>query len=599
MSARNKIIQKSSTLKKIEEITLTGRVVSRGIGIGRIVELYGEKRQFFRVNLNTQQINRELRRFRAAVRLARRQTKKFLTSLGGKPNETQQNIFETHLLFLEDKTLLAKIENAIEAEKINAEWAVKIVTDQYIAGYKAISDEYLRERYVDFEDVTERLLTALGGGFARRRLEKNAIIVAKDLKPSTLIELAENNPQAIITENGGWTSHTYILARELNLPAVTGMKGILRRIKSGEKAIVDGFAGKIVLRPAAATVKNYTAKLTRKKTPETEIAAASADQLKTLDGVEINIWANLDLLDEYRKSTKFGAKSIGLYRSEFLFNQHSDYPAEKEQYENYRRIARMVGENRVNIRTFDLGLEQLFEKASEREKNPALGLRAIRLSLRDEKQFRVQIRSLLRASFQTNLAIVLPMISDIAEIRRAKEIIQSEKRKLARKKIEAGNPPLGVMIEVPAAVWQAAEIAEEVEFINLGTNDLVQYLLAVDRDNEAAADYFRTLHPAVLRAVKTVLEAGEKMRKPVIVCGEMAASPVYAPILIGLGARNLSMNPNSMPRVRNIVGNIALEEIDSVIKKLEKCRTAAECEVCVREGFLESWSHLFAENDLP
>ena len=477
---------------------------------------------------------------------------------------------------------------------------MKIVTDKYVADYKAISDEYIRERYVDLEDVAERLLTALGGGnYSRQHLEKNSIIVAKSLKPSTLIELAENQLQAVITENGGWTSHTFILARELNLPAVTGVKGIFRRVKSGEKAIVDGFTGKIILRPSRATEKNYSAKLAKQLPAEIENRRMPDGKLKTLDGIEIKIGANLDLLKEYRKSLKSGAKDIGLYRSEFLFNQNKGYPSEKEQYENYRYIAAMVGDNRVNIRTFDLGIEQLFEKSNERENNPALGLRAIRLSLRDEKQFRVQIRSLLRASFQTNLAIVLPMISDISEIRRAREILQSEKRKLARSKIEHGNPPLGVMIEVPAAVLQADEIAAEADFINLGTNDLVQYLLAVDRDNETVADWFRTLHPAVLRAVKAVFQAGENRQKDVIVCGEMAASPVYAPIIVGLGARHLSMNPNSMPRIRKIIENIAWEETRLIVKKLEQCRTGEECEICVREEFLKFWKHLYTPGDLP
>lgn len=602
MTSPQEKVRHTPNHNKTDETEVKCRVVSRGVGIGRIVEFFGKKRQFFRVELKEQQIERELRRLRAAFRLAKRQSKMILATLNAKKDETQHNIFETHLIFLEDKTLITKIESVISTKKINAEWAIKIVIDKYVADYKAITDEYIRERYIDLEDVAERLLTALGGGnYTRKHLEKNSIIVARDLKPSTLIELVENQPVGIITENGGWTSHTFILARELNIPAVTGMKGIMRRVKSGDEAIVDGYAGKVIINPTLKTTQIYDAKFSSSNinSNKKELKKSSNGKLKTLDGREIKLLANLDLLKEYQKSAKYGVKDIGLYRSEFLFNQNKGYPSEKEQFENYQHIAGMTGEHRINVRTFDLGLEQLYEKSNDRENNPALGLRAIRLSLRDEKEFRVQIRALLRAAYQTNLAVVLPMVSDISEIRRARQILQSEKRKLNRRKIEHGNPPLGVMIEVPAAVWQAEEIAAEADFINIGTNDLVQYLLAVDRDNEAVADWFRTLHPAVLRAIKMVLDVGEKTKKDVIICGEMAASPVYAPIIIGLGSRLLSMNPNSMQRVGRIITNIAWEEANLIAQKLLLCKTGDECEECVRKEFLKYWKHLFEPTDLP
>lgn len=597
MSRKSSTEKISSSQNKNGESNLSGTAVSRGVGIGKIVGLYGKKRQFYRVSLEAAKIEKELRRFRAAIRLAKNQIKK-ISELNNNKRDSQIGIFETHLLFLEDKSLLEKIEDTISNQKVNAEWAVKVVTDKYISTYKNIADEHLRERYIDLEDISERILTALGGGQkANIRLDKNSIIVAKELKPSTLIELIKSNPKAIITENGGWTSHTFILARELNIPAVTAIKGILRRVKSGETVVVDGFKGNVIFHPANETLRNYKQKaeqISKKEKPE-----VIKGELKTLDGHSIKVHANLDLASDYVKAKKFGADGIGLYRSEFLFNQNKGFPKENEQVESYRKIAKMVGDGGVKIRTFDLSIDQLAYENVEKEKNPALGLRAVRLSLSYEKQFRAQIRALLRASYEQKVDVVLPMISDVSEIRRAKKILEEESEKLARRKIRHGQPRLGAMIEVPAAVLICEEIIREVDFVNLGTNDLVQYLLAVDRDNELVSSWFRTLHPAVLKSVRKVIEAGEKYDKPVIVCGEMAGSPVYAALLVGLGAVELSMNLNSILRVRNLLSQIAFEEAREIVKELETCATSEEIEQNVKKNFLQKWAHLFGEHDLP
>ncbi len=595
-----KQLNKKTIIDRKEELILTGRPVSRGVGIGKSLCLHGDKRQFYRVSLNENKVEKEIRRFRASVRLAKRQLNK-ISKNRELTSQNHFNIFQTHLLFLEDKSLLNKIEDQIFKQKVNAEWAVKVITDEYIASYKTIPDRHLREKYIDLEDISERLLTALGGGKkADVNFEVNSIIIAKELNPSTLIELSENNPAAIVTENGGWTSHTFILARELNLPAVTGLKGILRRVQTGEEIVVDGFNGQVFIKPAKKTVKKF--KLEKKQTQtgvQTEKFVPVKGDLKTLDGVKINILTNLDLPKAYKQSKKMGAKGIGLYRSEFLFNQNKGFPTEKEQVESYQNIAELVGKDGVIIRTFDLNIDQFAGENAEKEKNPALGLRAIRWGLKNEKEFRTQLRALLKASYGKKIDIVLPMISDVAEIIRIKQILKQEKSKLSRKNIKFGEPQLGAMIEIPAAVFMVEEIIKEVDFINLGTNDLVQYLLAVDRDNEAVADWFRTLHPAVLKSIKKVSEAANKYDKPLIVCGEMAGTPIYAAILIGLGVRNLSMNLNSIPRVRNVIANIAFDEARSVAEELQKCRTSDEMEEFVRENFKKHWKHLFDEKTLP
>ncbi len=586
--------------RKKAEIKLKARAVARGVAIGRAVCLHGRKRQFYRVALDESLIERETRRFRASVRLAKRQLVKIAGAPAARPHDSKHNIFETHLLFLEDASLLGQIEKMIRDEKVNAEWAVKVVIDHYIATYKAFSDEHLREKYIDLEDVADRLLTALGGGAkSGLKLEKDAIIIAKELKPSTLIELAASEPRAIITERGGWTSHTFILAREISLPAVTGMKGILRRVQPGDQLVVDGYRGQVILNPSKESLLEFSNAVTATE-DEAEIGGRPAEgPLKTLDNVEVTVRANLDLPEGFARAKTNGTKGIGLYRSEFLFNQYKGFPSEAEQIKAYRKIARLAGEDGVRIRTFDLSVDQLAGESEEKETNPALGLRAIRLVLSRKREFRRQIRALLQASAEEKIDVVLPMISDVAEILHTKKIIEREKERLERKGAATGNPRLGAMIEVPSAVLVAADIAAEVDFLSLGTNDLVQYLLAVDRDNEAVADWFRTLHPAVLRAVKQVVEAAEKKAIPLIVCGEMAGSPVYVPILIGLGATELSMNVNSIARVRRVVSDIAFEEAREIADRLLECRTADEAEQTVREKYLEKWSHLFSIDVLP
>lgn len=580
------------------EVKIQARSVSRGVAIGKVVCLHGRKRQFYRIALSPSHIEREVRRFRAALRLAKRQLAKI--SGNGKPEGSAAGIFDVHSLILDDSTMLTGIEDVIREDGVNAEWAVKVVTDRYIAKYKTIPDENLRERYIDLEDVAERIFTALGGGSkANIRLDKNSIIVARELNPSTLLELNESHPKAIITEHGGWTSHTFILAREVNLPAVTGVRKILRRVSTGDRVIVDGYTGQVVLHPENATLKKYrdaAVKFQEIGSREVETVKGTS---KTLDGREITIRANVDIPNAYRRAKKLGAKGIGLYRSEFLFNQFRGFPTENEQVEAYRNIAALTGNDGVRIRTFDLSVDQLSGQTDGKEKNPALGLRAIRLSMDYRKQFRTQIRSLLRASVENNLSIVLPMISDLSEVIQTKKLIEHEKENLRRRGIAFGDPSVGAMIEVPSSVWIVNEIVKEVDFLCLGTNDLVQYMLAVDRDNESVADWFRTLHPAVIRAVRTVIKAAEEASIPAVVCGEMAGSAYYAPVLIGLGATELSMNLNSIPRVRQIISGIAFEEAADIAGRIEACSTADEAERLLSESVENKWVHLFPAEKEP
>lgn len=571
---------------------LSGRAVSRGISVGTVLCLHGRKRQFYRRDITGEETDSEIARFRDAVEAARNQLVRIGEGSDRNGGENRLRIFEVHRLFLEDRSLLRQIESMIVEQRVNAEWAVKVVTDKYVARYKSLSDKHLQEKYIDLEDVAERLLSALGGGEEQSyTFGDETIIVAKELNPSTLIELSRKHPGAVVTENGGWTSHTFILARELDLPAVTGIKELLRRVETGDRMIVDGYNGRIILRPDSETIERFSTSAEKARSPVTDEIPVGADP-ETLDGHRITIRANLDISRDYGEASRLGARGIGLFRSEFLFNQNRGFPAEEEQVESYSRIAKEANEHGIRIRTFDLSISQVAGGMLSKETNPALGVRGIRLSIRYETVFRTQIRALLRAAAGNFISIVLPMVSDAAEVRWAREIVADERRRLEADGISHGDPALGVMIEVPAAVLSIGRILNEADFVNIGTNDLVQYILAVDRDNEEVADWFRTLHSSVLESLRIVLAAAEERGKPAIVCGEMAGSPLYVPILIGLGATELSMNVNSIGRVRHLVSHIAKEECADVLEEISALPDGHDKDERVHEIYHRKWAHL-------
>ncbi len=575
---------------------LAARSVSRGTAIGTAVCLYGRKRQFNKLAIDDSRVEKEIRRFRASIRLAKQQLKK----IASVPDAASTGVFDMHLMILDDPGFNDKVERQIREQKVNAEWAVKTVTDAFVHNQKSIADEHLREKYIDLEDIADRILTALGGGRQSSLVLKNdSIVVAKELRPSTLIELTASNPRAIVTEHGGWTSHTFILARELNLPSVAGVSGVFRRIKDGDELIVDAYDGTVIVDPTPETRKKYVLQRDRRTILDLDPMKSAPRELRTLDGREIVIRANVDIPDVYQRAKQLGSRGIGLYRSEFLFNQFKGFPSETEQVRTYRKIASEAAGDPVRIRTFDLSADQLVAQTGEKEKNPALGVRAIRLMLSHPKEFRTQLRAILLASIEHPIDIVVPMVSDIAEIDETKRLLERERQALKKKGIAIGMPRVGAMLEVPATVMIAEEIGREVDFFCLGTNDLVQYLLAVDRDNAGVAESFRSLHPAVLRSIRTVLAAGAKCGISTVICGEMAGSPAYVALLVGLGATELSMNVNSIPRVRRTVEGIAYEEARSIVNEVLECGRSDEVEETIRSRFKEKWSHIFTDDLLP
>ena len=580
-----------------QERIFEGRPVSRGVAIGRAVCLFGENRQYYRTQIPESSIASEIARFNTAHERACRRLRR-ASGNGESTNAEISSIFDMHLAMLEDSTLKEKITDVIRSEQVNAEWAVKVVTDEYIAQYRALPDEHFRDRYIDVEDIADQLQSALGGGRHAVRLAGDSVIAARELRPSTLSEFAVRHPKAVITETGGWTSHTFILARELGIPAVTGIRKLMRQIGPGDVLIVDGYKGRVIANPSDKTLKSYRERPVSEPVGEETPPRGLEGPISTLDGREIVIRANFDIPAGYQKAKSLGARGIGLYRSEYLFNRFKGFPTEAEQVKAYREIALNAGEDRARIRTFDIGIDQTLDGAGRREKNPALGLRGIRLARSLPRQLRTQLRALLQACPDPTIDIILPMISGVDEVRYVRDLLEREKESLRAKGVPTGDPGIGAMIEVPSAVFNIDAILREVDCICLGTNDLVQYLLAVDRDNESVAGWFRTLHPGVFASIRTVVNAANAAGKPAVVCGEMAGSPYYSPILVGLGATELSMNVNAILAVRRVIGGIAYDEARRLVEAISKLSSADEIEREV-ESFVEShWSHLLTGNRL-
>ncbi len=582
------------------EVKLKASTVSRGIAIGTVVCIHGLDRQYFKYHLDPDEIEGEVARLASAVSSASKKLEYLVTNEQNNALMSSQGIFEAHLMILRDSSFTSKIEQTLRSEAINAEWAVKRISDEYVAKYRSIADEHLRERYIDIEDVAERLLTSLSGDkSATPGIVEGSIIVAKELRPSTIVELEGRKPLAIVTEHGGWTSHTFILARELGIPAVTGLRNVLRRTDTGDRMIVDGYRGVLILNPTSETERGYeAARHERSKFPSTEPVEDEGPH-KTLDGRKITISVNADNPSTLEHAFRAGAVGVGLFRSEYLFNRIGSFPSQAAQFEAYSRMAAATGDGDVNIRTFDIGISQVVDRNEDRERNPALGLRAVRLGLTYTRELKTQLRAILQASYKKQISVVIPMVTSLTDIRRFVEILKNEREALSRDRIDVGDPPIGAMIEVPAAVSLVDKILEEVDFLCLGTNDLIQYYLAADRDNETVAAWYQTLHPAVLQAIRSVILAAHDAEKPLIVCGEMAGSPFYAPLLVGLGATHLSMNANVIGRVRTMIKGIAYEETRALVKSIEGASTAEEVEEIVTDSIQNKWSHLLPDDLVP
>ncbi len=563
---------------------LVGIGVSPGIAIGQ-VNLLDQRYPVYEFSIEPDEIDAEVARFREAVAEALAQLNRIKERVSGQVHLREHlYILDTHMLILEDDMLIGETEAAIRTQR-NAESALRQVLRKLRRLFDNIEDEYLRERRSDVDAVGERLLRILCGASERMisRVEKQSIIVAHDLSPTETMQMDRSRVLGFLTDRGGRTSHTAILARSLDIPAVVGLETVTALTQDRQTIIIDGESGIVILNPSQETISEYRQRKKDYEQLEHELEDYRHLTAVTTDGVRISLCGNLEMESEFKLAHKHAAEGIGLYRTEFLYLGRQQPPSEEEQFSAYcSALERMEGQP-VTIRTLDIGGDKFVPALNlEDEVNPAMGLRAIRFSLQEETLFRVQLRAILRASGKGPVRIMFPMITGVAEIRACKRILVDVAAELQHEGI-ACNPdlPVGIMIETPSAVMIAPFLAQEVDFFSIGTNDLIQYFLAVDRGNEHVAYLYDPFHPAILRALKMTCDAAHDAGISVCICGEMAGEPLYTLVLIGLGLDGLSMNPSCIPRVKRVLRNVSRKQGQDLIEKLLSLPTSKEVSAAI------------------
>lgn len=569
---------------RTEMQVLDGMGVSGGIGIGRAVCLESRQSDVYRLPLPESEIEAEVARFHSAVEQALGELRGTRGKVAELLGDELADIFEAHALLLADPSFLKRIVDRIHTEKVNAEWAVHKATEELGAQFSMLESPHLRERADDLRDVGRYLLRALKG-LAHHdisELEGDLVVVADDLTPSEAVRLGRANVVAFAVDAGGPTSHTTIIARSLRLPLVAGLDGVTRLVTTEDPVIVDGDSGRVILHPTAEVLQDYRDRQRARKEEEETLLETPPVACTTADGVPVALMANIDLPEEMKAAHRVGAAGVGLYRSEFLYIEASpQLPSEEDHVALYKTLLETMAPSPVVIRTFDLGGRKLAREVLEtHEDNPVLGLRGIRLTLARPKVFKQQLRALFRAARLGDLRIMLPLVSSIEEVSRFRAFAED-----VMEELEAEGTPfsrnfqLGVMIEVPSAAIIADIFARKVDFFAIGTNDLVQYSLAVDRNNENVSYLCHPFHPAILRMIRWVVRSANENGIDVSICGEIAGDPGSVPLLLGLGLHTLSMAPHSIPAVRRVVTRTSSAELEQLAERCLGFETAAEVEI--------------------
>ncbi len=558
-----------------------GIPASPGVCHGRVIVLGDAARHVLRREVPAASVPDELARLQTALASTRRDLLVIQDKVARAVGQSEASIFDAHLLVLEDEMLLGEVRRRIEGERINCDAAYHEVAEKFASALGALEDDYLKERAADIRDVAGRVLDHLMGRTTERdlgQLTEPSIILAPDLSPGTTATLDPRKVLAFATDGGGTTSHTAIMARKLGIPAVVGLGDITARVRGGEYALVDGHSGTVTVNPTDQTLFAYGQIKQRRAALDERLSALRLQPAVTLDGHRITLAANIDLPSDATAAIAHGAEGIGLFRSEFLFLNRIEFPSEDEQFEAYRTAAAAVAPHPAVIRTLDVGGDKLPQGwARTGELNPFLGWRAIRVSLALPEVFQAQLRAILRASAFGKVRLMYPMISSLAELRHANILLER-----SREELRSANIPfdpamqVGMMIEVPGAAMVADQLAKEVDFFSVGTNDLTGYTLAVDRMNEKVAPLFSPMHPAVLRLMERTVQAARAQGRWVGICGEAAADPAMVPALVGLGFDELSATPVSIPPVKFLLRRLRLSEATDAAWRAMAAESAEE-----------------------
>ena len=573
--------------------TLRGTAVSPGIAVGRALIVERDVVPVFRLSLPEGELEREVARLEAALEGSREQLRSVKERLSSEVGAPHAYIFDAHLLMLDDPMLRSRAAEIVREEHVNAEWALRTVSEELHALFNEFSDAYLRERSTDLDDVIGRVqlnLRGSPGAPSLERLPEPFILVASDLSPSEAAELDWEKVLAVATDVGSSTYHTAIIARSLGIPAVVGLKDATRRTPAGSLVVVDGTRGEVVVEPSEPALEGFRAAQEEYRIEDERLRATRELPSRTLDGVGVRLEANVEFIEEASTAQLYGAEGIGLFRSEYLLGRGLRWPSEEQQLDVYRRLIEQMHPHPVTVRTWDVGLEAL-GPVGPSSPNPALGERALRLLRRSPDPFRVQLRALLRAGEHGPLRIMFPFVGGVGDLRLVLSLLDEAKEEMRREGVRfREDVPVGITLEVPSAAVVVDLLAAEVDFFSVGTNDLIQYLLAVDRTDPRVSELYEPLHPAVLRTLARIADAAREHNRPLSLCGEMAGQPLEAVLLVGLGFRELSMAPSAIPRVKAAIRAIREEEARKQALRCLSLRTREETVRFVRQVLPEAVS---------
>lgn len=563
-----------------------GIPISSGIALGKVVLLDRSKMIVERVQVEEHLISAEKERFLQAVKRSKEQLLSIRDKLEPLEAGDHLQILNLNIMMLEDELLADEVLRFIESERVNAEWAVNHILSIKSEAFRKVEDQYMKERLADIYYMGQRILRNLHGVVEDiPDLKHDSILVAHEISAVDVVAFAKHRAIGIATDTGASTSHSAIVAKSLGIPTVMGLEDITLRACPGDAIYIDGFRGVVILDPAPGEQEEFKRRKSSYMALEKKLLEYAKLPGKTLDGREIKVNANIEIIEELTHAACYGAEGIGMYRTEFLFTKSDSFPGEEEQYENYLKVMSALDSPLVTIRTLDIGGDKFPSGMEQSRLNPALGLRGIRFSLRDEETFRTQIRAILRAAGKKKIRILIPMVSDIAEITETKSIISEIAAELGK----SGDWSIGVMIETPSAAITASDISEEVDFLSIGTNDLIQYTLAVDRVNEHVSYLYTPFHPAVLRLIKGVVDSAHSKGIPVSVCGEMASQLACVPLLVGMGVDELSMNTHSIPKVKKLLSTITEKESREISDNCLRLKTGPEIRNRLTGSLIDKW----------